>query len=891
MKKTFFSLLMALVAMCATAQGVGDAFYIYRNDGQFNAFFRDEVDSIAYSYYDTDSVYYNDIVTQVIYTPDSIYRIPLAAIDSVGFVQPETIYREDAVPLTGDLFDYIVKVDSLTLTFDMSLPLSLTPHVGDKLVNTDVTDKLPYGFVGQVRQVSTSFGGIVVRCDSIGLSDAVSRFYGVYDIYVGENGEVRSRGSRKAHRTTTYPYDLPVGTVHVPPIELSAFVREKDIFDINYKNTLDVTFTPLIHIKVTRVVDDVLFLSHTNLLVVTDVDVETGLDISGEASKDWKKSFLPKQDFIIPPCIPFYFDIGMKASLSGEIAAGFTINSHLSTVTDITYYDVSLLPVVGNVISPIINRVDGDVNITTMDMTWDYFGARAELKPCVYIRVGIPAITHVAGWVGGEFDGGAKINGELMFDFRRLQDAEPGTAVYDELKDVAKLDIKPYVGAHFMAAAVDDHYSFRLGKDFDNILGTWYQGRLIPGFSGTSAKPLSDTKAQASVNITSDCPIPYTVGFALYDEDNRHINTQMYGEKYWTRNAFPSYTCEFSGLDKTKKYKVYPVIRFFGKHDMLASPSADLIMHFPVSIDDFKQTKSQYKKGGFTHEGVSYDYRYDVAVTVSIEDLEGVADWGYVYRDPNGKDKEISLRSHGTSYTDNSYAYFRNTSPATVTLFGYVKYVGSDKPVYGEPEDFEVSHALTSCPDANHPHMIDLGIGTKWACCNVGAHSPEEYGGYYAWGEVSEKDYYAPHTYQYAYQDNNGHYWDKEYSYRSLGSDISGTGYDVAHVQWGGSWCMPTVDEIKALVDNCSSVWTTENGVYGRRFTGPSGGSIFLPAAGNGWDRGLDDAGGYGGYWSSTQGTNYSYDAFYLYFDSGFADWGDSYYRYSGQSVRPVVRN
>ena len=49
MKKAFFSLLMALVAMCATAQGVGDAFYIYRNDGQFNAFFRDEVDSIAYS--------------------------------------------------------------------------------------------------------------------------------------------------------------------------------------------------------------------------------------------------------------------------------------------------------------------------------------------------------------------------------------------------------------------------------------------------------------------------------------------------------------------------------------------------------------------------------------------------------------------------------------------------------------------------------------------------------------------------------------------------------------------------------------------------------------------------------------------------------------------------
>ena len=37
---------------------------------------------------------------------------------------------------------------------------------------------------------------------------------------------------------------------------------------------------------------------------------------------------------------------------------------------------------------------------------------------------------------------------------------------------------------------------------------------------------------------------------------------------------------------------------------------------------------------------------------------------------------------------------------------------------------------VLSCPDDNHPHAIDLGLpsGTKWACCNVGADKPEEYG-------------------------------------------------------------------------------------------------------------------------------------------------------------------
>ncbi len=45
------------------------------------------------------------------------------------------------------------------------------------------------------------------------------------------------------------------------------------------------------------------------------------------------------------------------------------------------------------------------------------------------------------------------------------------------------------------------------------------------------------------------------------------------------------------------------------------------------------------------------------------------------------------------------------------------------------------------CPDENHPHMIDLGLpnGTKWACCNVGAATPQESGGYYAWGETKVK--------------------------------------------------------------------------------------------------------------------------------------------------------
>ena len=189
----------------------------------------------------------------------------------------------------------------------------------------------------------------------------------------------------------------------------------------------------------------------------------------------------------------------------------------------------------------------------------------------------------------------------------------------------------------------------------------------------------------------------------------------------------------------------------------------------------------------------------------------------------------------------------------------------------------EISY--TSCPDDHHPHMIDLGLpsGTKWACCNVGASTPEGYGNYYAWGETQPKDVYSQDTYQY-YQDG---------SYVNIGSDIAGTGYDAATANWGSPWRMPSLAQIQELLNNTTSTWTTQNEVNGMKFTGSNGGSVFLPAAGYRWSDELSYAGSRGYYWSSTLYESSPISAYYLYFYSGFAGWGSDR-RYDGQSVRPV---
>jgi hypothetical protein len=178
---------------------------------------------------------------------------------------------------------------------------------------------------------------------------------------------------------------------------------------------------------------------------------------------------------------------------------------------------------------------------------------------------------------------------------------------------------------------------------------------------------------------------------------------------------------------------------------------------------------------------------------------------------------------------------------------------------------------------------VDLGLpsGTKWANMNIGASSPEDYGDYFAWGETEPKDTYSWTTYT--------HCDGSQKTCHDIGTDIAGTEYDVATAQWGKSWHMPTLEQIRELVNNCTSEWTTQNGVNGRKFTSKvNGKAIFLPAAGSRWDGELYNAGSQGLYWSSTLDEGYPLNARRLYIYSERARWDDYGGRFGGLTVRPV---
>ncbi len=213
---------------------------------------------------------------------------------------------------------------------------------------------------------------------------------------------------------------------------------------------------------------------------------------------------------------------------------------------------------------------------------------------------------------------------------------------------------------------------------------------------------------------------------------------------------------------------------------------------------------------------------------------------------------QLTNLTHSTTYYMRAYA------------------TNSEGTSYGEQKYF------TTLSDGmiNGHQYVDLGLssGLKWATCNVGADNPEDYGNYYAWGETETKAEFT--------QDNSVTFGQQQ-------NDISGNAqYDAAAANWGGSWRMPTRDEIRELIYNCSWTPETQNGVDGFKVTGSNGNYIFIPASGY-RDGTASYIYGECYYWSSTP-HQYSSDYSYILYSDYEYQSEDMNYRYRGLTIRPV---
>ena len=185
---------------------------------------------------------------------------------------------------------------------------------------------------------------------------------------------------------------------------------------------------------------------------------------------------------------------------------------------------------------------------------------------------------------------------------------------------------------------------------------------------------------------------------------------------------------------------------------------------------------------------------------------------------------------------------------------------------------------------------VDLGLSVKWASMNIGATKPEDLGDYFAWGEITPKTLYSWATYKWCRGSSSTLTKYTNSGYIIDNKTILEAGDDVASLNWGGSWRIPTNIEMTELCEKCTWSWTTLNGMEGYKVTSKkNSNSIFLPAAGyHNSENNLVSVGSGGYYWTSACSTTYqSSGASTLRFLSNVFG-VEEYNRCNGMSIRPV---
>ena len=153
------------------------------------------------------------------------------------------------------------------------------------------------------------------------------------------------------------------------------------------------------------------------------------------------------------------------------------------------------------------------------------------------------------------------------------------------------------------------------------------------------------------------------------------------------------------------------------------------------------------------------------------------------------------------------------------------------------------------------PEAVDLGLSVKWASFDVGATKPGEVGWFVSWGETAPKDtYYKWENYVWCnrspndltkYNFKESHGINPDYRVALKPED------DIAYVQYGEDWHVPTTEEVQELIDapfitqsvvrvgmiDCLKLTSTKTGQ-----------SILFPAGGNCSDTKIPIGENYAGY-------------------------------------------
>lgn len=788
---------------------VNKSSYIYRNDGDFNAFFHEEINNITYSNIGVKGTNFENIVTQVVTTADKVYYIPLAAIDSISFDAPETIINNKVFPLTADHNNYIIYSNDEEFCIHSSAPASLLPAVGNIVVCSYDCVSFLNGYLGRVDRIETDNIGYHYYCSQATYDDVFDQIviHEQLEGNVGEdNGSAATRGGdpdAKSFHLWDRQWNYPVETEHLKA-------------EMKLANISNATVT----IRKTKKKQPLYWkLEITNAF-------SGSISFNGEEEKSYKEQVqlgktitagrlsLPYTLGLLwlEPKMSLFEYLEASAKMELEFYANFMHSDKVTMTYNKGEWDFGHIP-----------STTGDVDVARLNLSGSLeFGFIPQID---FSLNGTQAGFGIKGKVG--------VREFANFEFDAKSAVSDG--LYDALIDSYCSTTLPWSVTVHANANIFDKYdakykgeekTYTFEPDDNNIPHLLDDMYIFPLFSNLYARGTSGNNSTAwcQGTATRKCLFPMKLGFQLYDVNNQPLEPIFQDQEYFDSQA--PFSVDVSGLGGGK-YIVRPVVYMMDRN-FVASPQTEL-----VKVATFPGEKGD---GTFTMKGKLYGATSDKI--------------GFYYNTTSDLTSETATYVSATPTNSNGDFSATIANPEGSTLFFVA---AADLPdLFGQVEENRGEPQIASLVvnDSDEPtpgQVVDLGLSVKWAGWDIGSSNPEEPGDLFAWGETQTKSEFTEENYSLMDDDeimghktatglNGAH---RSIAFCSL-DDISATQYDTARAKWGSSWRMPTVTETTELINNCAQKNITYKGQNGVLFTGPNGNKVFMPVTEN------DD------YWTST---------------------------------------
>lgn len=690
MKRYTLYIIVAILGMLniqpAEAQQKNDqnALYIFRNDGGFNAFFFADIERIEYSKIDTLGHEQSDYVVQEIYAMDSIFRIPVSAIDSVAFVTPKNKVKEDVVCPDKTMTDYIVASDSVSwFRLSASAPSSIIPKVGDKLLIENPVKYLPDGFSGKVTKVSNGSDGTTIETDPLALEDLFDRF--IAKAAAGSNASVAA-GTRGLINGISDEYvnqdviELPVLSGSFSPATFSgdAFKAFNDNFAISLEGTASgsYTLTPkitdfraFIYADISEGVKYSQYMKMDNEAQIAltasgtiganlDIPLEFGADKIDGILKNNRRTYAKNFGLF---CVDFSYGwfFNGKGSVNSSISYGLKGGS-LSTVS----YDEPFFHI------PVKEDFKVNMSSNCSDGEWEVDGWGYGLS----VSTGIYAKAEAKiRFLGRTWQTEARAEAGVRFE--ENTSVEPAEAGGTEILETPALYTKAFANdnvtrAYYGGIQLSVKKGIGMGVDYSifNYSNELTFGKRELFYSVPDMKSIKwevDNKAPwrgtLSVPLEKELLFPKQVGLAVFDVTDAEKPQQVVN--YWktgsyiNNKAYSQIKEVVETLEPSKQYTAYPQVKLYN-YPILADKQVNVALGAPMM--DIKPKAVEFD------ENPGYK---DIEVITNVKNTEFTTEDAWLNETkPTWNNEEGRLTVHAPALPD-----------GTDTRKGYVIGVGYDK--------------------------------------------------------------------------------------------------------------------------------------------------------------------------------------------------------------------